>query len=85
MSNTHPLLNSAAGKLCSAMGQIKLDNSLSPTDFQKIRDDVQDARNDLNMFSEINQDPTEVAEFLGRTIVFMDRTLKILDTSPNLI
>jgi hypothetical protein len=85
MSNTHPLLNSAAGKLCSAMGQIKLDNSLSPTDFQKIRDDVQDARNDLNMFSEINQDPTGVAEFLGRTIVFMDRTLKILDTSPNLI
>jgi hypothetical protein len=85
MSNTHPLLNSAAGKLGSAMGQIKLDNSLSPTDFQKIRTDVESARIDLNMFNDMNRDPTGLAELLGRTIVFMDRTLQKLDTSPNLL
>ena len=85
MSQTKLLLKNAASKVGGAMDQIKFDDSLSTADFQKIRADVEEARNDLNMFSQINQDPTGLAAVLGHSIELMDRTLQTLDHSPNLI
>jgi hypothetical protein len=85
MSQTNLLLKNAASKIGGAMDKIKFDDSLSTEDFQKIRADVEAARDDLNMFSDINQDPTGMAAVLGRSIELMDRTLQTLDLSHNLI
>jgi hypothetical protein len=85
MSQTNLLLKNAASKIGGAMDRIKCDNSLSTEDFQKIRADVEEAKRDLSMFSEINQDPTGIAAVLGRSIELMDRTLQTFDHSPNLI
>lgn len=85
MSQTNPLLKNAASKIGGAMDKIKFDDSLTYADFQKIRADVEEARNDLAMFSEINQDPTGLAVSIGRSIEFMDLALQTLDNSPNLL
>ena len=85
MSQTHPLLNSAFSKISGAMESIKFDDSLSTADFQRIRADVELARCDLNMFNDMNSDPSGFAAVLGKSIDFMERALQTLDHSPNLL
>ncbi|MCQ8105530.1 hypothetical protein NP590_15570 [Methylomonas sp. SURF-2] len=85
MQKTNSLLQNAASKISSAMDRIKFDGSLTTDDFQKIRADVEEAKRDVNMFSHINQDPTGLATALERSIELIDRTLHVLDDSPNII
>ncbi len=85
MPQINPLLKSAFSKIGGAMDQIKFDDSLSTEEFQKIRADVELARIDLNMFNDMNSDPTGMADLIGQSIKFMDSALQTLDHSPNLI
>ena len=85
MSQTNPLLKSAFSKISGAMERIEFDDSLSTEDFQKIRADVELARIDLNMFNDMNSDPSGFADVLGKSIELMARALQTLDHSPNLL
>lgn len=85
MPQTNLLLKNAASRIGGAMDRLKFDNSLSTEDFQKIRADVAEARNEVNMFNAVNQDTSGLADMLDNSIEFLERTLMTLDDTPNLI